>query len=300
MPIPTSRTKEAALIHIDETLCNGCNLCVLECPDECLVLVNRKAAPAPTPQFGCFACGHCMAICPEDAITITGRCLGAEDLFDLPPREEAASYEPVLKLFQRRRSTRDFKDIPVDPALINKIMDAVKMAPVGIPPSDVHTMILDNKDKVRGFTEDFVAMLGTMKWIVSPLFITIMRPFWSRTTYELFRDFLRPLVHSYCDGMKKGENYVTYDAPCAIYFYGTPYADPADTSVAATYAMIAAESMGLGTCMLGAIHPFIQSGTAAGKLRSKYGIRFKSRSGLFLIIGYPKFKFRKGIRRNLP
>jgi nitroreductase len=57
--------------------------------------------------------------------------------------------------------------------------------------------------------------------------------------------------------------------------------DVADPIVAATYAMIAAESLGLGTCMLGAKHPLIQNGKAAQKFREKHGIRYKSREGLF-------------------
>jgi nitroreductase len=89
-----------------------------------------------------------------------------------------------------------------------------------------------------------------------------------------------------------------YDAPLALYFYGSPYTDPADPIIAATYAMLAAESLGLGTCMLGAIHPFIQSGKAADKFRKKQGIRFKSKEGLFLIIGHAKVKFKQGINRS--
>ncbi len=61
--------------------------------------------------------------------------------------------------------------------------------------------------------------------------------------------------------MKHGINYVTYDAPATIYFYGSPYCDYADPIIAATYAMLAAESLGLGTCMIGGIHPFLQNGS---------------------------------------
>ena len=62
--------------------------------------------------------------------------------------------------------------------------------------------------------------------------------------------------------------------------------------------MIAAESLGLGTCMLGAIHPFLQNGSEAKKFRNKYGIRFKSREGLGLIFGYPRVKYTQGVRRT--
>ena len=41
--------------------------------------------------------------------------------------------------------------------------------------------------------------------------------------------------------MRKGINLVNYDAPLAMYFYGTPYTDSADPIIAAAYAMLAAE-----------------------------------------------------------
>lgn len=58
-----------------------------------------------------------------------------------------------------------------------------------------------------------------------------------------------------------------------MYFYGSPYTDPADPIVAATYSMIAAETLGLGTCMLGGVHPFIQKGRKAKEFRKKQGIK---------------------------
>lgn len=93
-------------------------------------------------------------------------------------------------------------------------------------------------------------------------------------------------------------NVVNYDAPLAMCFYGSPYTDPADPIIAATYAMISAESLGLGTCMLGAVHPLIQNGKKARLFGEKYGIKFTSREGLFVIFGYSSIKFKKGIRRS--
>ena len=77
--------------------------------------------------------------------------------------------------------------------------------------------------------------------------------------------------------MDKGINKINYDAPLAMYFYGSPYCDPADPIIAATYAMIAAETLGLGSCMLGAIHPFIQKGRKAAKFRNDHHIKYFSR-----------------------
>ncbi|MBP1663624.1 MAG: nitroreductase [Bacteroidetes bacterium] len=83
-----------------------------------------------------------------------------------------------------------------------------------------------------------------------------------------------------------------------MYFYGSPYCDPADPIIAATYVMIAAESLGLGTCMIGSVHPLIQYGKKAEKLRKKYQIKYKSREGLFVIFGYPAVHYNRGIMRT--
>jgi nitroreductase len=99
--------------------------------------------------------------------------------------------------------------------------------------------------------------------------------------------------------MKQGINLVNYDAPLAMYFYGSPYTDPADPIIAATYAMVAAESLGLGTCILGTVHPLIQNVKKARKFREEHEIIYPSREGLFVAFGYPAVKYMKGIKRSL-
>ena len=298
MAIPTSRTKERAEISIAIEKCSGCGTCVEVCKDFGLTLSDGKVKVSETPFFGCIACGHCMAVCPDGAITIRGRTLSPDDMFDLPPVEQTANYDQLLALFQRRRSIREFTGRDVEPEIIEKILEATKTSPMGYPPSDVNILIFDTKEKNRKFAGDFCAYLKDMKWFVSKWFLMLMRPFWGKTNDELFRKFVRPAFDIYIGGMEKGVNVLTYDAPLAMYFYGSPYADPADPIVAATTAMYAAEALGLGTCMLGAIHPLLQYGGKAKKFRAKYGVKYKSQEGIFVIFGYPAVKYRKGLKRS--
>jgi ferredoxin len=298
LAVPTSRTKTKAEIRISTEKCTGCGLCVSVCKDFGLEMVDGKVRVNDHPLFGCLGCGHCMAICPTGAIEIHGRTLSPDDLFDLADMGKAATYEQLLFLLQRRRSIREFKETPVDRDLIGKILDAARTAPMGLPPSDVNVLVLDSGEKVRAFAEDFCSYLEGMKWIVSNRFLFLMRPFWGKSTDELFRRFIKPLFHVYTENMRNGVNLVNYDAPLAMYFYGTPYSDPADPVVAATYSMIAAEALGLGACMIGGVHPFIQNGRKAKEFRKRQGIKFASREGLFVIFGHPQVKYGKGIRRT--
>ncbi|MCK9305117.1 MAG: nitroreductase family protein [Bacteroidales bacterium] len=298
MPVPTTRTKENSTIKINTEICNGCGLCVSVCKDFSLILFNNKAVADEKSILGCIGCGHCMAICPKGAIEITGREISPEDLFQLPDKSSATTYDQLLSLLQHRRSIREFTQQEITPEVIEKIITAAATAPMGLPPSDVNVLIINGKEKTGAFVKDFSNYLKGLRYMSSKLFLALMRPFWGKANDEFFREFIRPVFNFYIDDMEKGKNYITYDAPLLIYFYGSPYSDPADPVVAATYAMIAGESLGLGSCMLGAIHPFIQNGKRARRFRESHNIKYKSREGLFVAFGYSAVKYSKGIKRT--
>lgn len=298
MAIPTTRTNEAARIIISPELCSGCGLCKEVCKDFQIDIIDGKAVVTGPGIFGCIGCAHCMLVCPKRAISVEGRCTSPGDVIPLPPRSQAASYDSLLALLLRRRSVREFQEMPVPAELIEKVLQAARTAPMGLPPSDVSVMVLDTKDKAFRFAKDYCDYLLSLKWMVSPAGLVFVKLFYGKANHEMFRDFIKPLIEVYTGLMRKGENLVTYEAPAALYFYGSPYTDPADPIVAATYAMLAAESLGLGSCMLGGIHPFIQSGRAARRFREKWGIRWKSREGLFVIMGYPRIRYHSAIRRT--
>lgn len=300
MSIPTSRTTQSPDIQINTDLCTGCGLCVSVCSDHSLKInSNNIVQRSDNSAFDCIGCGHCMAICPTQAIEVFGRKLLPSDIYDLAlDKNKNDNYEQLLSSLQKRRSVRDFKDKEVSKEIIEKILSAVKTAPIGIPPSDVNVLIFDTKEKNKTFAKDFSIYLKSIRYLTSNLFLTFMRPFWGKETDALFRSFIKPLFKIYTDDIDNGTNSINYDAPLAIYFYGSAYCDPADPIIAATYAMIAGENLGLGTCMIGAIHPLIQNGTKAKEFREKHNIKCKSKEGLFVIFGYSKVKYNKGIERS--
>ncbi|HSW67411.1 MAG TPA: nitroreductase family protein, partial [Bacteroidales bacterium] len=162
-----------------------------------------------------------MAICPVDAIKVEGRGISPNDLFNV--LDNQISYNSLLTTLQSRRSIREFTDEPVSTEIVEKIVDAARTAPMGIPPSEVHLLVLHGREKVNTFTAAYCEYLKSIRWMVSPWFLTIMRPVWGKKNDELFRNFVKPLINNYINFMNSGQNLVTYDAPLAIYFYGSPY-----------------------------------------------------------------------------
>ena len=62
------------------------------------------------------------------------------------------------------------------------------------------------------------------------------------------------------------------------------------------HAMLAAHSLGLGTTIIGLIPPIVNRSKA---LRNRYGIPKDNRVLTSLILGYPKYRYRQSIRRDL-
>ena len=88
---------------------------------------------------------------------------------------------------------------------------------------------------------------------------------------------------------------VFYDAPAMLLFHRSEYADHADDVIACTYAMLAAESMGLGSTIIGGAAPILQRNKV---LCDKLGVPAGNNPSIVLILGYPAAKFRHTIRRR--
>lgn len=59
---------EDSHIEIDIDKCDGCEKCVIACPNNVLILIDKKSSV--NNSFGCKRCKVCTAICPNDCITV--------------------------------------------------------------------------------------------------------------------------------------------------------------------------------------------------------------------------------------
>jgi NAD-dependent dihydropyrimidine dehydrogenase PreA subunit len=75
------------MIHIDESKCDGCGLCIEGCPEGALQLVDGKAVLVG--EILCDGLGACIAQCPQDAIHIEER--------EAEPYQESQVLENILE-----------------------------------------------------------------------------------------------------------------------------------------------------------------------------------------------------------
>ena len=59
------------IIHIDESLCDGCGECILSCAEGALKIIDGKARLVSDTL--CDGFGNCVGTCPQNAITIIKR-----------------------------------------------------------------------------------------------------------------------------------------------------------------------------------------------------------------------------------
>jgi len=296
MPLKTRRAKDTAEVMIDYALCNGCGLCAEVCKGQPLYVNNGQVKIDQRRLFGCIGCGHCAAICPQSCIVVQGRELSPEDLFELPGREARADYASLLAMLQARRSCRAFRNREVEPEVVQRILEAAATAPMGLPPSEVEVLVLDGFARVREFARDAVDLMYAKRWLFSPIALALLRPFIGKEAYALWKSFLAPLPSFFHEKMEQNEDWLLYGAPLAMYFHASPTSDPMDFAIAGTYAMLAAEASGLGTCMIGTLEPFLKH---KSRLNQKYNLPANNVHGIMVIIGYPKYTFLRGIRRSL-
>jgi len=278
---------------INEKICIQCCRCVGICPAKHLELIGGRIVELEDEALACIHCAHCMSVCPTQAIIIKGYDYTEfEDLPDIIPGLD--KFEVLLK---SRRSCRSFQDKPVPREIIEKIIEIASLAPVSIPSHRVEILVLDTGAKVAELQPSLVKTIEQWDSMFSnPVGKFIMR--FMMSSDELAQmQFIIPLIKGVVHGKDIGKDYVTYNAPAMLLFHASRREDSFEENciLAKTYAMIAAEGLGLGTCIIGWIPPIFKNNK---KLKKQYSIPDENDVVGCLILGYPVSTHNRAIRRD--
>lgn len=281
-------------VVIDKNKCAKCGICIGICHDylkkgdDGFPFGINEGSP-----FGCIQCGNCMMMCPNDAIEIKGEDISKEHLRELNPN--LPNFEAINSLFLKRRSCRKYDEQEVSKEVIDKVLQAAATAAVSIPPSEVKVLVIQGREKVQELADDLIKAMRDFTKMMNPLMLGAIGLMAGKVQYKFLKDFVLPLSRETIQKREEGIDILFYNAPAIVLFYGTELTDKEDWILAANQATIAAESLGLGTCIIGMLGEIFKTNQ---KLRKKYGLSKNDKAGLGFVLGYPAIKFRKGFQRN--
>ncbi|HOJ13855.1 MAG TPA: nitroreductase family protein [Deltaproteobacteria bacterium] len=318
-------------IEVDQEKCTGCGMCVRQCPTQSIELVDKKPRFTGLPYFGkiCIACHNCEAVCPTGALVFNhfyrvdkGRW--AYD-FDYPEghgdgmpnplmTERPADFSaledkltPVEKVIYTRRSVRVYKDKPVPKELIHRVLEAGRFAPSAGNCQGWKFTVVTNKEllnQISASTLKFLNLFTKLYQGKGPV-----RTFLKKTLAIVKPEGIdqRPMVAIQAlltPKFKKQPLSVFFDAPCAIFLiaHHMHISDASlDIGICAQNMVLAAHSLGLGTCYVGFVSTALKMDPATKKFWPALGIGWPyDNPCTVLTLGYPATRVDKAVDREKP
>jgi nitroreductase/NAD-dependent dihydropyrimidine dehydrogenase PreA subunit len=278
---------------INHSSCKNCGRCAEVCPNK-IIGQNGSIHFNPEREHLCQQCGQCMAICPTKSVHVGGLSYNT-DFDELP--ENKSNYKNFIETLSTRRSVRTFKDRPISDELIDEILLSVSYAPFGAAPEKMEISIINNRETIESalpLISDFLH--GLEKMIENPVKSKLLGILAGKETFSTIKNHLYPIA--------KGGNYtlenwdgITRGAPSIITVHAAKDAEAHTNNgvIYATYIMLAAHAIGLGATMIECVIPAINRNN---RLKSIFHIPEQNEAVMSVIIGHPKYKYKRTIKRN--
>jgi len=248
---------------------------------------NRKI------QFGdplerCIRCGHCIACCPTDAILYEsdGVAVKFKQIDDI---ENFLSFSNLLLFLRSRRSIRRFLPKEVEKEKINQILSTIRYAPSANNAQSGKFLILTERNKIEEIKKGVVKMMHLLQIVIK--FKKILKFFLPNPLRKIIQDPSTKVgLEEFLKSIESGKDPLFYNAPLILISYATKMGGmaEADAGIALTHAMLAAHSLGLGTCWIGYAQEALNR---FKKLRTFLGIPKRMRVNGVLIIGHPEVRY---------
>jgi nitroreductase len=238
-----------------------------------------------------------MAVCPTQSITAGGLSY-EKDFFDLPMGGLGEC--DFFNFLSSRRSVRNFQDKPVSREMLQRIIDAVTLAPMGFPPHKVEVTVVQNRAVIKKSLPHLMKLYGDLnKWMKNPLAQFFMKRKMNQETFNTIQNHVMPAMEKGLPEMReKGRDIFTRGAPALILFHAPRGSEnhTEDSHVAVTYGLLAAHALGLGASAIGLIPAAVERNR---DLRKLFQIPGENEVLASMIVGYPKLSFKRGIKREL-
>ena len=244
-------------INIDK--CSNCQACIKECPSQNYQLDNESGQTIFS-KSGCILCGHCIAVCPENAI-LYEKMKG--EILNFAKKQDPStliSYEALHPFLRAKRSIRQYKNKKVSKDLVDRVVDSMRYACTGANIRSLKCLLISDEVKIKLLSDSIIDYIA----LGSP-----------NTNFIKKRNLgIDPIFHN---------------APIVVIFYSNNQLDTRNATIAITFGMLSAQSLGLGSCWIGYAHSAL---TGNSELRIKHtGIK-RHVLGV-MTLGYPAVKYQR-------
>jgi nitroreductase/NAD-dependent dihydropyrimidine dehydrogenase PreA subunit len=283
------------IINRDE--CTGCEACIDICPRDCFHLDPKNKSVYTSTR--CRDCYHCIAICPEGAIS--HRDISAKDfpLIADSLNPDFKDPEQTYYFLKSIRSTRYFKDKPIDLEIMDSLIDITRYAPTGHHSENVEITLV-SEPKTMQLLKDLSAetIIFILKIIDNPFYRFLLRLIGKGRLVEKARKSRHRFVRM-LNGFKEGSDYLFHGAPAVVVFHADKDGTTPDDNcnIASSYLSILANSYGLGTCYIGYLTNYARFNS---KIREVLKIPKNNKIFQVIIVGYPEHEFRTYVSRKNP
>jgi nitroreductase/NAD-dependent dihydropyrimidine dehydrogenase PreA subunit len=310
---------------LDRGKCEKCLRCYEACPTYGF-RVGEDGFPEPQGYGGmeeaCLNCWNCVAVCPTGALAMEGAYfvpkgryrswvsgtptfpdpLGTRDARGWDDVE--AELTEVEKVIYKRRSIRLFKDKPVPREILARIVEAGRFAPSSGNCQPWKFIVITRREAIREIEHEAMKVLRRLKNLYYDE--QGKRRAWKNALFTvsslMMVKKMDPRPFTAIEKADRCDEVIYWNAPAVIVVakHSRGISNPdLDGGIAAQNMVLAAHSLGLGTCYIGlAVEPMNYPNMK--KIREKLGIVPPWEPLTSIAVGYPKGRIDGIVRRDHP
>ncbi|MBN2158793.1 MAG: nitroreductase [Spirochaetes bacterium] len=216
-----------------------------------------------------------------------------EEMSPLYAYEEGMPWNPVEKIIMERRSIRGFRSDPLPDAMIERILEAGRFAPSAGNMQPWRFIVVKSREMLAEMEKDAVKVIKFFMFFMDYTKGNFLRRIVAKIYAKIFIRFLpnelQPVPFGLMSQIAQGQTPVFHNAPTLLLLVEDRRGvscPPMDIGICGQNIVLAAHSLGAGSCWIGLIKVLMY----LPKWRKKFGIKYPYRLEVCIALGWQKPK----------